>query len=69
MKETMCFLFQTCNNAAICLLYKGEIVSAAEMLKNYPDDLNEPVAINFFTIAELSFANFAQHNVAFFANH
>lgn len=56
--------FQMYNNTSICLLYKGQVVDATEMLKNLPCDPNEPVIINFFTVAELSVSDFAQQNVS-----
>lgn len=51
---------------AICLLYKGQVFDAMEMLKSLPDDPNEPVAINFSTVAELSISNLAHEDVIFF---
>ncbi|VDK71312.1 unnamed protein product [Onchocerca ochengi] len=56
-----------CNNIAICLLYKGQVFDAMEMLKSLPGDPNEPVAINFSTIAELSIPNVAHEDLAIFA--
>ncbi|VDO11999.1 unnamed protein product [Brugia timori] len=58
---------ELCNNMAICLLYKGQIFDAMEMLKNLPGDPNEPVAINFSTIAELSISNLVREDLAIFA--
>ncbi|KAM3727118.1 Trafficking protein particle complex subunit [Dirofilaria immitis] len=58
---------ELCNNMAICLLYKGQVFDAMEMLKNLPGDPNEPVAINFLTIAELSISNLAHEDLAIFA--
>ncbi|EJW88748.1 hypothetical protein WUBG_00343 [Wuchereria bancrofti] len=54
---------ELCNNMAICLLYKGQIFNAMEMLKSLPGDPNEPVAINFSTIAELSISNLIHEDV------
>uniref|UniRef100_A0A915Q1Y1 Trafficking protein particle complex subunit 12 n=1 Tax=Setaria digitata TaxID=48799 RepID=A0A915Q1Y1_9BILA len=58
---------QLCNNMAICLLYKGQVSDAMEMLKNLPSSLNEPVAINFSTVAELSISNLAPQDLVNFA--
>uniref|UniRef100_A0AAF5PVK5 Tetratricopeptide repeat protein 15 n=1 Tax=Wuchereria bancrofti TaxID=6293 RepID=A0AAF5PVK5_WUCBA len=58
---------ELCNNMAICLLYKGQIFNAMEMLKSLPGDPNEPVAINFSTIAELSISNLIHEDLAIFA--
>ncbi|KAK6109583.1 hypothetical protein QQG55_36580 [Brugia pahangi] len=58
---------ELCNNMAICLLYKGQIFDAMEMLKSLPGDPNEPVAINFSTIAELSTSNLVREDLAIFA--
>lgn len=48
---------------AICLLYKGQVFDALEMLKNLPGDPNEPVAINFSIVAELSISSSAHEDV------
>ncbi|OZC10786.1 hypothetical protein X798_02209 [Onchocerca flexuosa] len=58
---------ELCNNMAICLLYKGQVFDSMEMLKSLPGDPNEPVAINFSTIAELSISNVADEDLAIFA--
>lgn len=55
------------NNAAVCLLYKGQVVEAAELLENMSADLNEPTAINYSTITELSASSSAQENLTVFA--
>ncbi|EJD75183.1 tetratricopeptide repeat protein 15, variant [Loa loa] len=56
-----------CNNMAICLLYKGQVFDAMEILKSLPGDPNEPVAINFSTVAELSISNLTHEDLAEFA--
>ncbi|VDP12746.1 unnamed protein product [Onchocerca flexuosa] len=60
------FCSELCNNMAICLLYKGQVFDSMEMLKSLPGDPNEPVAINFSTIAELSISNVADEDVIHF---
>lgn len=60
--------FKLCNNMAICLLYKGQIFDAMEMLQSLSGDPNEPIAINFSTIAELAISNFADEDVIRFFN-
>lgn len=51
---------------AICLLYKGQVFDALEMLKSLPGDPNEPIAINFSIITELSISNLAHEDVSCF---
>ncbi|KAL3981413.1 hypothetical protein ACH3XW_42990 [Acanthocheilonema viteae] len=55
------------NNMAICLLYKGQVFDAREMLKSLPGDPNEPVAINFSIVAELSISDLAHEDLTVFA--
>ncbi|VDN07395.1 unnamed protein product [Thelazia callipaeda] len=58
--------FQLYNNMAICLLYKGQVADAIELLKNSSDDLIEPAMINLSTVGELSVSNFDAQNLIIF---
>ncbi|CAG9536959.1 unnamed protein product [Cercopithifilaria johnstoni] len=58
---------ELCNNMAICLLYKGQVFDALEMLKSLPGDPNEPVTINLSIAAELSISNLADEDLTAFA--